>query len=159
MGAENGGRGAVRRDDGMRRRDLAILVAGAALAWPLSARTQPAGRLQRVGPPPVGPLLKELLPGLSKAALVLRTEGPENTRYIEEARHAERDLKLPVQVLIVRDADDLARALGTAEDVRALAIVGDAQFTVARARIAELALKHRLPTMFTHSAMVEDRKS
>ena len=250
----------------MRRRDLAILVAGAALAWPLSARTQPAGRLKRVGLLRVGPLpkewgesfrqrlhdhglvegqdyaierglaehaaqipevldrlvqrkvdvivasgvpsvlptkegagtipvvfvfsgdpvamglaaslarpggnltgvtimdsavtakrfqlLKELLPGLSKAALVLRTEGPENTRYIEEARHAERDLKLPVQVLIVRDADDLARALGTAEDVRALAIVGDAQFTVARARIAELALEHRLLTMFTHSAMV-----
>src|SRR5437773_1097392 len=33
-------------------------------------------------------LLKELLPGLSVAALVLRTQGPENTRYIEEARRA-----------------------------------------------------------------------
>ena len=43
----------------MRRRDLAILVAGAALAWPLSARTQPAGRLERVGLLRVGPLPKE----------------------------------------------------------------------------------------------------
>src|SRR5262249_30318516 len=100
-------------------------------------------------------LLKELLPGLSVAALVLRTQGPENTRYIEEARRAERDLGLQVQVLTVRDADDLARALDTAKNVRALVVVGDAQFTTARARIAELALKHRLPTMFTHGAMVE----
>ena len=100
-------------------------------------------------------LLKELLPGLSVAALVLRTQGPENTRYIEEARRAERDLGLQVQVLTVRDADDLARALDTAKNVRAMVVVGDAQFTTARARIAELALKHRLPTMFTHGAMVE----
>jgi putative ABC transport system substrate-binding protein len=39
--------------------------------------------------------------------------------------------------------------------VRALVVVGDAQFTVARTRIAELALKLRLPTMFTHPVMVE----
>src|SRR5262245_6179381 len=100
-------------------------------------------------------LLKELLPGLSVAALVLRTQGPENTRYIEEARRAERDLGLQVPVLTVRDADALARALDTAKNVRALVVVGDAQFTTARARIAELALNHRLPTMFTHGAMVE----
>src|ERR1043166_6627226 len=93
------------------------------------------------------------MPGLSVAALVLRTQGPENTRYIEEARRAERDLGLQVQVLTVRDADDLPRALDTAKNVRALVVVGDAQFTTARARIAELALKHRL--MFTHGAMVE----
>ena len=100
-------------------------------------------------------LLKELLPGLSKAALVLRTQGPENSRYIEEAQRAERDLTLQVEVLTVRDADDLAQTLDRAKDVRALVVVGDAQFTVARARIAELALKLRLPTMFTHGAMVE----
>jgi putative ABC transport system substrate-binding protein len=60
-----------------------------------------------------------------------------------------------VQVLIVRDVDDLARTLGTPQDLRALAIVGDAQFTIARGRIAELAFQHRLPTIFTHGAMVE----
>jgi putative ABC transport system substrate-binding protein len=251
----------------MRRRELAILVAGAAVAWPLRGHTQPAGRLKQIGLLRVGPLpkewsesfgqrlhdhdlvegqdysielglaehaaqipealdrlvrrkvdvivasgvpsvlpardgagaipvvfifsgdpvaiglaaslarpggnltgvtimdsavtakrfqlLKDLLPGLADAALVLRTQGPENTRYIEEARHAEWDLGLRVQVLIVRDVDDLARTLGTAQDLRALAIVGDAQFTIARARIAELALEHRLPTIFTHRAMVE----
>jgi putative ABC transport system substrate-binding protein len=100
-------------------------------------------------------LLKELVPGLSNAALVLRTNGPENARYIEEAQRAQRDLGLQVQFLTVRNADDLARTLGTAEDTRALAVVADAQFTAERARIAELALQHRLPTMFTHRPMVE----
>ena len=251
----------------MRRRDLTILLAGAALAWPLRARTQPEARFKRVGLLRVGPLpkewsesfrqrlhdhglvegqdyamepglaehaaqipemldrlvhlnvdvivasgvpsvlpardgagtipvvfvfsgdpvamglaaslarpggnltgitfmdsaitakrfqlLKELLPGLSKAALVLRTEGPENSRYIEEAQHAKRELGLEVPVLIVRDVDDLARALGTAGDLRALAVVADAQFTAERTRIAELALQYRLPTMFTHRPMAE----
>jgi ABC-type uncharacterized transport system substrate-binding protein len=97
-----------------------------------------------------------LLPGLATAALVLRTQSPENPRYIEEAQRAERDLALQVQTLTVRDAEDLDATLRTAsQDVRALVVVGDAQFTVARTRIAELALKYRLPTMFTHGAMVE----
>jgi putative ABC transport system substrate-binding protein len=100
-------------------------------------------------------LLKELVPGLSKAALVLRTRGPENDRYIEETRRAERDLGFQVQILTLQDADELPRALDSARDVRALAIVADAQFTVARARIAQLAVKRRLPTIFTHRAMVE----
>jgi putative ABC transport system substrate-binding protein len=100
-------------------------------------------------------LLKELVPGLSKAALVLRTQGPENDRYIEEGQRAQRDLGLQVQVLVVPEADALARTLDKARDVRALVVVGDAQFTVARTRIAELALKLRLPTMFTHPVMVE----
>src|SRR5438105_193308 len=43
----------------MRRRDLAILMAGAAVAWPLRAYTQPAARLKRVGLLRVGPLPKE----------------------------------------------------------------------------------------------------
>ena len=100
-------------------------------------------------------LLKILLPGLSRVALALRTQGPENPRYIEEARHAERDLALEVKVLTVRDTEDLAQTLDSARDIQALIVVGDAQFTVARTRIAELALKLGLPTMFTHGAMVE----
>jgi len=100
-------------------------------------------------------LLKVLLPGLSKAGLVLRTQGPENPRYIEEAQRAEQNLELQVQVLTVQDADDLARRLDGAQDIRALVVVGDAQFTIARTRIAQLALNFGLPTMFTHGAMVE----
>ena len=100
-------------------------------------------------------LLKELAPGLSTAALVLRTAAPENARYIEEARRAEQELSLKVKILTVRDVNDLPGALENARDVRALHIVADAQFTAARARIAQLAVKHHLPTMFTHRAMVE----
>ncbi len=100
-------------------------------------------------------LLRLLQPGLAKAAIVLREHGPENDRYVEEAQRAGRSLALDVEVLTVRDVDDLVGALDRARDVRALVVVGDAQFTIERQRIAELALKHRLPTMFTHAAMVE----
>jgi len=100
-------------------------------------------------------LLKELVPSLSRAALVLRAGGPENARYSEEAQRAERELKLHVHVVTVSDAGELPRTLDVERDLRALLVVADAQFTAARARIAELALKHRLPTMFTHRAMVE----
>src|SRR5262249_25271758 len=100
-------------------------------------------------------VLKELMPSLSKAALVLRQQGPENDRYIEEAKRVERNLALHVQVLIVRDVDDLVATLDKSRDVGALVVVADAQFTAQRARIAELALKHHLPTVFTHRAMVE----
>jgi putative ABC transport system substrate-binding protein len=100
-------------------------------------------------------LLRLLQPGLRKAAIVLREQAPENARYIGEAMRAGQRLSLEVQALVIGNVDELDRALDAASDVRALVVVGDAQFTIARMRIAELALKRRLPTMFTHSAMVE----
>jgi putative ABC transport system substrate-binding protein len=100
-------------------------------------------------------ILRVLQPDLSKATLVVRAQSPENARYIEEAERAGRGLGLEVRVLAVRDVEDLAHALNGRQDVGALVVVADAQFTAARGSLADNALKHRLLTMFTHGAMVE----
>jgi hypothetical protein len=84
-------------------------------------------------------LLPELIPELSNIALVLRTRGPENVRYIGEVPRAERQLGLQVKVLTVRDADDLARALVTERDVHALVVIDDAQFTAERKNCSDAA--------------------
>lgn len=60
-----------------------------------------------------------------------------------------------VQVVAARDHDNLERALSGARDAGALLVVDDTVFTTHRAKIAELALKNRLPTMYGLREMVE----
>ena len=87
-------------------------------------------------------LLKELLPTLSRIAILVRPTSPAATQYVREAEIAARALRIPLQVLTVREPDDLEGALSKARG--ALILSDDAVFTAHRAHIAALALKHRL---------------
>ena len=60
-----------------------------------------------------------------------------------------------LQVVAARDHDDLEKAMPAARGAGALLVVDDTVFTTQRAKIAELALKNRLPTMFGLREMVE----
>ena len=92
-------------------------------------------------------LVQELLPKLSKVAFLVRTTSPATAQYVKEAELAAQTLGIELQTLTVRDSTDLEGALGSALSADALLVVDDAVFTAQRVRIAELALKNRLPTI------------
>jgi putative ABC transport system substrate-binding protein len=64
---------------------------------------------------------------------------------------AGRDLGLRVQFVDTKDADDLARAFASMvrDRVGAVLVPGDPVFFTERRRIAELAIEHRLPGIFS----------
>jgi putative ABC transport system substrate-binding protein len=97
-------------------------------------------------------LLKEVLPNLSKVAILVRTGSPATQQFVQEAERATRTLRLELQVVELRNQTELGALVGkTGSD--ALLLADDAVFTANRKQIGELALKHRLPTIFGFSDM------
>ena len=100
-------------------------------------------------------LLKELLPKASRIAFMVRATSPATAQYVKEAELAARTLGMQLQILAVRDAGDLEGAFASAQGASALLTVDNAMLTAQRTRIADLALKNRLPTISGFSEMVE----
>jgi putative ABC transport system substrate-binding protein len=97
-------------------------------------------------------LLKEGVPSLTKAAVLWdETIGRDQ---LDATVGAARAVGLTLKPLSVRRAQDLTGAFGTAarERVTGLVVLTSPLLSLNRARIAELALKHRLPgiTLFTN---------
>ena len=100
-------------------------------------------------------LLKELLPRVSRVALLVRANSPATPQYVKEAEQAARALGTDLQVVSVREARDLEAAFGATQGAQAVLQVDDALLTTQRVQIAELALKHRLPTVAGLAETVE----
>jgi putative tryptophan/tyrosine transport system substrate-binding protein len=92
-------------------------------------------------------LLKELLPKLSRIAILVRETSPVAAQYVKEAELAARALRASLQVLTVRQPRDLEEAFSAARGASAVLWGDDPVFTTHRTQIAELGLKHRLPTV------------
>jgi putative tryptophan/tyrosine transport system substrate-binding protein len=94
-------------------------------------------------------LLKETLPKLGRVAILL---DPTSSTYrvdLREVEDAARSLQMPVSIVEARAPNEIASALvAVKERVGALLIIGGTSlFYLHRARIAELAIERRLPTM------------
>jgi putative tryptophan/tyrosine transport system substrate-binding protein len=100
-------------------------------------------------------LLRELLPKLSRFAVLARATSPATAQYVREAELAAQTLGVRLHVVPVNGPGDLAGALSAIQEGSALVVADDAVFTAHRIQIAELALKHRLPTTYGFSEMVE----
>jgi putative ABC transport system substrate-binding protein len=100
-------------------------------------------------------LLKELLPRASTVAVLAREGSAATAQYVKEAELAASKLRLQLRVVTLRDAGDLEGALSTLQRASALVVADDAVFTAHRTKIAELALKNRLPTAYGFADMVE----
>jgi putative ABC transport system substrate-binding protein len=88
-------------------------------------------------------------------AVLARAGSAATAQYVKEAELAAPRLQLQLRVVTVRGPDDLETGLASIRGVQALVVADDAVFTAHRGRIAELALKHRLPTAYGFSDMVE----
>jgi putative ABC transport system substrate-binding protein len=100
-------------------------------------------------------LARELLPKLTRIAVLVRPASPATAQYVKEAELAARALGMQLQVLGAAGPGDLERAFAQAAGAGALIQVDDAVFTAHRVRIAELALKHRLATISGLSETVD----
>jgi putative tryptophan/tyrosine transport system substrate-binding protein len=102
-------------------------------------------------------LLKESVPKLSRVALMWdpRIRGSEQSW--KESQLAGRDLGLQLYSMEVRDAERLEGAFEEAVKARtaALAAASSSLFNTHQKRIAELAMKNKLPAIFDRALFVE----
>ena len=102
-------------------------------------------------------LLKEAIPTAQRIAVLLDMRNPAVVRQWRITNAAATSMKLTPQLLDVRRAEDIGRAFERAARDRADAmLVGRGAIALHNARqIVDLAVRHRLPTMFPSREFVE----
>ena len=93
-------------------------------------------------------MVRDLLPNLTKVALLVRESSPDTAQYVKESKTAAGNLGIELQIEIERDPKDLERVFAAMRGASALVVADDAEFTAHRVQIAELALKNQLPSVF-----------
>jgi putative ABC transport system substrate-binding protein len=103
-------------------------------------------------------LLMEVVPTLSRVAVLGTSTNPGNAQQVKETELPAAAMGLRLQYLDVRAPKDLETAFQTAtkEHAGAVVVLGSPFFISQRTRIAALAIKSRLPAMYNRSEFVED---
>jgi putative tryptophan/tyrosine transport system substrate-binding protein len=93
-------------------------------------------------------LLREVVPGLRRLAVMANVASPTGTLQLSEAQTAARTLGLEVIPVEIRRAEDIAPAIETLKGrADALYVANEPLVTTHRARINTLALSAQLPTL------------
>jgi putative ABC transport system substrate-binding protein len=101
-------------------------------------------------------LLRQVVPGLSRVAIMGNVGNPFTVLELGEAQAAAGSLGLEVDTLEIRRAEDIAPAFEALKGrAGALYVCTDAMINTNRVRINTLALGARLPTMHGHRDYVE----
>ena len=102
-------------------------------------------------------LLKEMVPKLSRVAVLASRDLPSYSLQKEEMEAAAKALRVQLQILEVKDPQDIEAAFQAATKGRAGAILAQAaaRLLSQRTRVAELAIKHRLPAIYSREEFVE----
>ncbi|UPK26796.1 ABC transporter substrate-binding protein [Bradyrhizobium sp. 195] len=96
-------------------------------------------------------LLREMLPGLMRLAVLVNPAVPDAALVLREARASARVLGFAVHPVEARQAEDFDGAVRQASDQKCdglLVSTVEGLFFVNRARIIEAAAKHRMPAAF-----------
>jgi putative ABC transport system substrate-binding protein len=103
-------------------------------------------------------LLKEIVPKVSRMAVLWNPTTPGNALPLKEAENAARALGIELQPLEARSLNDFESAFAAMSKKRAgaLLVLGDVMFTTHRRRLADLAAKHRLPAMYWGRQSVDE---
>jgi len=101
-------------------------------------------------------LLREAVPGMTRLGVLwdyAPPAFPDGPIALDELQRAARTLGISVRLHLVRRQEDLDRALTAlgVEDVHALFVTSNGVHFPVRARIAEFALRRRLPTLTDYS--------
>lgn len=102
-------------------------------------------------------LLKEVVPGLSRVAVLGASDNPGNPQALSEAEQAAAALKIQLQYLDIRSPKDIEPAFQEARKGRAEGVLelGGPLLNVHRSALVNLAAKSRLPTMWVRQSFVE----
>ena len=102
-------------------------------------------------------ILKEAIPRATRFAIVANPAEPGFTVQLNEVETAAQSLGIRLQHVDVRGPEDLESAFAAMarERAEALLVQGSSTFLVHRTRLAEFAVKGRLPTMTNFREMVE----
>jgi len=102
-------------------------------------------------------LLKEVVPGLSRVAIISDSTNPVFTLQVREVDSTAQALKLQIQILEVRAPSDFDSAFAAAKKIHAGAVgtLASAFLSAHRQKLVDLAEKSRLPTMYHNSGFVE----
>ena len=102
-------------------------------------------------------LLKEIVPRLSRVAVIGESTNPGHTQQLKEVELAARAFKVQVQNLDVRDPRDFETAFRAASKGRADAVLvlGGPVLNSQRTRVVGLAVKSRLPAIYNEQGFVE----
>ncbi len=94
-------------------------------------------------------LLKELLPGISRVAVLSNAANPYSAILFRETEHAARTLRIEIQSLEVRGPDDFDTAFEAArvQHPEGMITVEDPLIITYRKRIADFAATNRLPAI------------
>jgi putative ABC transport system substrate-binding protein len=102
-------------------------------------------------------LLKEIVPTLSRVAVLGSSTHPGTAQSLKEMELAARAFKVQLQYLNVLDPKDIETAFGSARKgvVDAVLVLSSPILLSQRAQLAELAVKSRLPVIHANTEYVE----
>src|SRR5262245_32307808 len=101
-------------------------------------------------------LLKEVVPGLTRVAVLWNAANPANASVWQETQAAAHALGLQLHAQDVRSPQDLRGALALTAQVRpeALLVLGDSLLYMHEQHLVEFATQHHLPSMFSRRESV-----
>jgi len=102
-------------------------------------------------------LLKELIPRISRIAVLWNSTNSGGTLALKETEAAAKGFGIRLQTLAVRGPDDFEGAFRAAvrEQAGALIVLPDNVFGSRRGQLSDLGIKHRLPEIFPTSEYVQ----
>jgi putative ABC transport system substrate-binding protein len=102
-------------------------------------------------------LIKQILPKAAQVAALNNPKNPGHNRSLKDAELGAKALGLTFQSVSARTPNELENAVGAAAKggANALFIMTDAMFNSNVSRIAQSAIKHRLPSIYDRTDFVE----
>jgi putative ABC transport system substrate-binding protein len=102
-------------------------------------------------------ILKDVVPGLSRVAVLGASDNPGNAQALKEVEHAAGPLKVQLQYLDIRSRNDIEPAFQQArmEHADGVLELGGPLLNVYRTALVNLAAKSRLPTIWVRRNFVE----
>ena len=102
-------------------------------------------------------LLKEIVPKLSRVAVIGNSTNPGDAQALRETVLAAGAFDIYLRYLDVQDPKDIETVFATAAKGRAdgLLVLGNPNLNARRKQIVDLAIKHRLPATYTRPEYIE----
>jgi ABC-type uncharacterized transport system substrate-binding protein len=103
-------------------------------------------------------LLKEIVPKLSRLAVLGNSTTPVNAQALREIELPAGPFRVKLQYLDIRDPKDIETAFRAASKGRAeaLLVLASPLFVLQRTQLTDLALKNRLPAIYDRREFVDD---